>query len=72
MTRLEGRIKELERFSGSGKVVVVKLCDDDYAPLPEVERQRKLEAARAEAGPSGEVITIEYVDDWRGAHNGQP
>jgi len=67
MAAIERRIEDLEQHAGSEKVVVVKLCDDNYEPLPEAEQERVLEAARAEAGPSGEVIAIEYVDDWRGA-----
>lgn len=62
---LQRRVNELERQSGRGEVVYVKMAGQNYEPLTEQERARRLAEAQAQAGPGGEVIAIEYVDDWR-------
>jgi hypothetical protein len=64
---LQTRVEQLEQQTGGdGGLVVVKNVDEIFAFLSDDELEQRLQDARAQAGPGGDVVLVEYVQDWRG------
>ena len=59
----ERRLAALERRAGRGRIVVVGAEQWDWA---KEDLARAVAEAQERVGPHGTVVSVEYVDDWRG------